>query len=106
MFMYYTVCYFTGIFYAVVRYISMLFIDNKVLCVLQYMCTYVHALYCVLFTGIFCADVRQICVLFIDNKVLCILQYMRTYVRVLYCVLFDWYISCSHKANFHVIHRQ
>ena len=27
--MYYTVCYFTGIFYAVVRKISMLFIDNK-----------------------------------------------------------------------------
>ena len=26
---YYTVCYFTGIFYAVVRQISMLFIDNK-----------------------------------------------------------------------------
>ena len=31
MFMYYyTVCYFTCIFYAVVRQISMLFIDNKV----------------------------------------------------------------------------
>ena len=29
MFMYYTVCYFTGIFYAVERQISMLFIDNK-----------------------------------------------------------------------------
>ena len=29
MFMYYTVCYFTGILYAVVRQISMLFIDNK-----------------------------------------------------------------------------
>ena len=29
MFMYYTVCYFTGLFYAVVRQISMLFIDNK-----------------------------------------------------------------------------
>ena len=27
--MYYTVCYFTGIFYAVVKQISMLFIDNK-----------------------------------------------------------------------------
>ena len=27
--MYYTVCYFTGIIYAVVRHISMLFIDNK-----------------------------------------------------------------------------
>ena len=31
MFMYYTVCYFTGIFYAVVRQISMLFIDNQIL---------------------------------------------------------------------------
>ena len=29
MLMYYTVYYFTGIFYAVVRHISMLFIDNK-----------------------------------------------------------------------------
>ena len=29
MFMYYTVCYCTGIFYAVVRQISMLVIDNK-----------------------------------------------------------------------------
>ena len=29
MFMYYTVCYFTGIFYAVVRQIYILFIDNK-----------------------------------------------------------------------------
>ena len=29
MFMYYTVCCFTGIFYAAVRQISMLFIDNK-----------------------------------------------------------------------------
>ena len=30
MFMYYyTVCYFTGIFYAVVRQISILFVDNK-----------------------------------------------------------------------------
>ena len=27
---YYTVCYLTGIFYAVVRQISMLFIDNKI----------------------------------------------------------------------------
>ena len=36
MFMYYTVCYFTGIFYAVVRQISMLFIDNRdsVFCIL------------------------------------------------------------------------
>ena len=30
MFMYYTVCYFTDIFYAVIRQISMLFIDNKI----------------------------------------------------------------------------
>ena len=29
MFVYYTVCYFTCIFYAVVKPISMLFIDNK-----------------------------------------------------------------------------
>ena len=29
MFMYYTVCYFTGLFYAIVRQISVLFIDNK-----------------------------------------------------------------------------
>ena len=28
--MHYTVCYITGIFYAVVRQISMLFIDNKI----------------------------------------------------------------------------
>ena len=28
--MYYTVCYLTGIFYAVVRQISMLFIDNEI----------------------------------------------------------------------------
>ena len=36
MSMYYLVCYFTGIFYAVVRQISMLFIDNKdsVFCIL------------------------------------------------------------------------
>ena len=27
--LYYTVCYFAGIFYAVVRHISVLFIDNK-----------------------------------------------------------------------------
>ena len=30
VFMYYTVCYFIGISYAVVRQISMLFIDNKI----------------------------------------------------------------------------
>ena len=37
MFMYYIVCYFTGIFYAVVRQNSVLFIDNKdsVLCILS-----------------------------------------------------------------------
>ena len=29
MFMYFTVCYFTGILYAVVRKISVLFIDNR-----------------------------------------------------------------------------
>ena len=28
--MYYAVCYLTGIFYTVVRQISMLFIDNKI----------------------------------------------------------------------------
>ena len=35
--MYYTVCYLTGIFYAVVRQISVLFIDNKisVFCILH-----------------------------------------------------------------------
>ena len=27
--MYYTVCYFTALFYAAVRQISMLFVDNK-----------------------------------------------------------------------------
>ena len=38
MFMYYTVSYFTGIFCAVVRPISMLFIDNKdsVFCIYKY----------------------------------------------------------------------
>ena len=37
MFVYYNVCYFTGILYAVVRQISMLFKDNKysVFCVKQ-----------------------------------------------------------------------
>ena len=30
MFIYYTVCYFTAIFYAVARQISMLFIENKI----------------------------------------------------------------------------
>ena len=29
---------------------------------------------------------------------------MYTYVHVLYCVIFYWYLSCSHKANFYVIH--
>ena len=38
MFMYYTVCYFTGIFYAVIRLISMLLIDNKdsVFCIIYF----------------------------------------------------------------------
>ena len=38
--MHYTVCYLTGIFYAVVRQISMLFIDNNIslFCIL-YLCT-------------------------------------------------------------------
>ena len=43
--MYYTVCYFTGIFYAVVRQISMLFIDNRdsVFCILSSQATnYLH----------------------------------------------------------------
>ena len=31
---------------------------------------------------------------------------MCTYVHVLYCVLFYWYLLCSRKANFYVIHRQ
>ena len=39
MFMYYTICYFTGIFYAVVRQISMLFIDNKI-SVLRILCSW------------------------------------------------------------------
>ena len=36
--MYYTVCYFTELFYVVVRQISMLFVDNKdsVFCILKY----------------------------------------------------------------------
>ena len=29
-----------------------------------------------------------------------------TYVHVLYCVLFYWYLLCSRKAKFYVIHRQ
>ena len=35
---YYTVCYFTSIFYAVVRHISVLFVDNKdsAFCILSY----------------------------------------------------------------------
>ena len=38
MFMYYTVCYFTGIVYPVVRQISMLFMGNKdsVFCLKKY----------------------------------------------------------------------
>ena len=43
MFMYYTVCYFIGICYAVVRQISVLFIDNtnSVFCILQVMSRWV-----------------------------------------------------------------
>ena len=29
-----------------------------------------------------------------------------TYVHVLFCVLFYWYLLCSRKANFYVIHRR
>ena len=36
--MYYTVCYLTGIFYAVVRQIFMLFIDNKISVFCVYVC--------------------------------------------------------------------
>ena len=32
--------------------------------------------------------------------------FMCTYVHVLYCVLFYWYLLCSRKADFYVIHRQ
>ena len=42
----------------------------------------------------------------LKDKVLCVLQYMCTYVHVLYCVLFYWYILCSRKENFYLIHRQ
>ena len=45
MFMYYTVCYCTGIFYAVVRQISMLFIDNK------------DSVFCILYSDLMNADV-------------------------------------------------
>ena len=43
--MYYTVCYLTGIFYAVVRQISMLFRDNKisVFCIIDASTVYVRA---------------------------------------------------------------
>ena len=53
--MYYTVCYLTGIFYAVVRQISMLFIDNKisVLCILYNYSPYktirIHVFLCAFF---------------------------------------------------------
>ena len=69
MFMCYTVCYFTDIFHAVVRQISMLFTDNKdsvfysILCILIFMCYTVCY-----FTDIFHAVVRQISMLFTDNK--------------------------------------
>ena len=68
----------------------MLFVDNKdsvfcrdldqLLCVLQYMCTYVYVFFTVCyFTGILYAVVRKISMLFIDNKdsVFCILYLAR-----------------------------
>ena len=67
MFIYHTVCYFTGIFNAVVRQISMLFIDNKdsVFCMPSSECLLpVPNAY----ARIFNAVVRQICMLFMDNK--------------------------------------
>ena len=39
--MYYTVCYFTGIFYAVVKQISMLFIDNYTIKILYSIQTFI-----------------------------------------------------------------
>ena len=39
-----------------------------VLCVLRYMCTYAHVLYCVLFYWYISCCRRQISMLFIDNK--------------------------------------
>ena len=32
--------------------------------------------------------------------------YDLVYVNVLYCVLFYWYLLCSRKSNFYVIHGQ
>ena len=43
-------------------------LKDKVFCVLQYMCTYVYVLYCVLVYWYFHAVVRRISVLFIDEK--------------------------------------
>ena len=40
----------------------------------------------------------QFCVL--QNNCMC------TYVHLLHCVLLYWYLVCSRKANFDVIHRQ
>ena len=34
------------------------------------------------------------------------LRLMCTYIHALYYVLFYWYLSCSRKSNFYVIHRQ
>ena len=39
--MYYTVCYFIGIFYAVVKQISMLFIDNYTIKILYSIQTFI-----------------------------------------------------------------
>ena len=51
--MYYTVCYLTDIFYAVVRQISMLFIDNKILysvfCVLFYLQPFITRMFFVVY---------------------------------------------------------
>ena len=49
--MYYTVCYLTGIFYAVVRQISMLFRDNKisVFCILFYLPPFITRMFFVVY---------------------------------------------------------
>ena len=54
--MYYTVCYLTGIFHAVVRQISMLFIDNKNFCILYSVllfCMFVVVVVVVLLASLF-----------------------------------------------------
>ena len=76
-------------------------LKDKVLCVLQYTYTYIHALiYCVYFTGIFYAVVRQISVLFIDNKdsVVCILQTIRT-TRYRKPVHVDLFLTCTKRLD-------